>query len=83
MKIAVASIGKELSFHLDLRFGRAEYFLVVDTLTLEYDVIENLENAGLPHEAGVEAAKNLLGYGIDVLISFNCGPRVFEILTAA
>ena len=83
MKIAAPSIGKELTSHLDLRFGRAKYFLVVDTLTIDYDVIENVKNTDLEHHAGVEAANTLLDYDIDVLITFNCGPKAFEILSAA
>jgi len=47
MKIAAPSIGKELTSHLDLRFGRAKYFLVVDTPTIDYDVIENVKNTDL------------------------------------
>jgi predicted Fe-Mo cluster-binding NifX family protein len=81
MKIAVASIGKELNSHLDLRFGRAEYFLVVDAHTLEYSVIDNKINAGLAHGAGTKVAKMLVDLGVDIVICGNCGPKAFGILT--
>jgi predicted Fe-Mo cluster-binding NifX family protein len=83
MKIAVPSIGKDLTSHLDLRFGRAKYFLVIDTRTTNYDIIENAENTDLEHHAGVKAANTLLDYDIDILITFNCGPKAFEILSEA
>lgn len=83
MKIAVASIGDQLISHMDFRFGRAEYFIIADPETLEYEVLENKHNVHSPHKAGTQAAKAIVKQKADVLICANCGPKAFDILTAA
>ncbi|MCA1793700.1 MAG: hypothetical protein LC660_07485 [Desulfobacteraceae bacterium] len=44
MKIAITSTGRDLSAEVDPRFGRAAYILVVDTDTLDFEIIDNAEN---------------------------------------
>ncbi len=44
MKIAVTSQGDTLDSQLDPRFGRAAFFIVVDTETLEFEAFDNYEN---------------------------------------
>ncbi len=39
MKIAITSKGKDLESEIDPRFGRAAYILVVDTDSLEFEVL--------------------------------------------
>ena len=41
MKIAVTSTGKTLDSDIDPRFGRAAYFVIVDTETMDFEVKEN------------------------------------------
>ena len=41
MKIAVTSKGKDLDSQIDPRFGRAAYIIIVDTLSLEFEVLDN------------------------------------------
>jgi len=83
MKIGVTSAGNELISDMDPRFGRAEYFIIVDPKTLEYDVIKNNQNLDSPQGAGIQAAKTVVDQKVDVLISGNCGPNAFEVLNAA
>jgi len=82
MKIAVTSAGKDLTADVDPRFGRAEYFLIVDTETLDFEVVENQQNLNLPQGAGIQAGKNLINTGATVLITGNCGPKAFQVLNA-
>jgi len=44
MKIAVTSTGTDLDFQVDPRFGRAAYILIIDSDTLDFDVLDNKEN---------------------------------------
>lgn len=83
MKIGVTSTGNELISDMDPRFGRAKYFIIVDSEILEYEVAENRQNLNLPQGAGIQAAKTIVDQKADVLISGNCGPKAFQVLNAA
>lgn len=84
MKVAVSSSGKTVESDLDPRFGRAQYFIIVDTDTLEVvEVKENTQNLNLPQGAGIQAGKNVAECGVEVVITGNCGPKAFKVLQAA
>ncbi len=83
MKIAVTSSGKTLDSDLDPRFGRALYFLIVDTETMALEVKENSQNLNLPQGAGIQAGKTVADTGAEAVITGNCGPKAFNVLTAA
>lgn len=83
MKIAVSSKGKDLDSQVDPRFGRAAYVLVVDSETLEFEVLDNQENANALKGAGIQAAGMLSESGTDVLLTGYCGPNAFRALSAA
>jgi predicted Fe-Mo cluster-binding NifX family protein len=83
MKIAVTSCGNELISDMAPRFGRAKYFIMVDSKTLDYDVVENKQDIESAHGAGIQAAKTVVDQKADVLISGNCGPKAFEVLKVA
>lgn len=83
MKIAVTSTGTELTSEMDPRFGRAAYFLIVDTETLDFEPVENSQNINLPQGAGIQAGKTVADKKVDTLITGNCGPKAFRTLQAA
>jgi predicted Fe-Mo cluster-binding NifX family protein len=83
MRIAVTSTGNELISDMDPRFGRAKYFVIVNSQTLEYEIAENKQNLNLPQGAGIQAAKTIVDHNVEVLISGNCGPKAFDVLNAA
>lgn len=80
MKVAVSSSGTTLEANLDPRFGRASYFLIVDTDTLDFEVKPNDQNMNLPQGAGIQAAKTVADCGVKVLITGNCGPKAYNVL---
>ncbi|MBU7032623.1 MAG: NifB/NifX family molybdenum-iron cluster-binding protein, partial [Theionarchaea archaeon] len=41
MKIAIPAMGKTLDSEVDSRFGRCEYFIIVDTNSTEHYAISN------------------------------------------
>jgi len=61
MKIAVSSQGAEMTSRVDPRFGRAQYFIIVDTSNDEVKVIENTQNLG---NLGPKAFATLTAAGI-------------------
>jgi predicted Fe-Mo cluster-binding NifX family protein len=83
MKIAVTSMGENLDSFIDSRFGRASYFIIVDPETMEYEVVENIQNLNLPQGAGIQAGKTIADQKVDVLITGNCGPKAFKLLQSA
>lgn len=82
MKVAVSSEGNMLSSKVDSRFGRARYFIIVDTKTMEYEALENFA-ASQSGGAGTKAAQMLIDKGIDALISSNVGPNAMGLFNVA
>jgi len=83
MKVAVTSLGKSLESKVDLRFGRAGFFVVYDTNTGDYTVVSNEQNLNAAQGAGIQAAEQISRQGVDALITGNCGPKAFQALGAA
>ncbi len=83
MKIAITSKGTDLDSQVDPRFGRAAYILIVDTDTLELEVMDNKENVNAFKGAGIQAARMISEKGAEVLLTGFCGPNAFKTLAAA
>lgn len=83
MKIAVPAQDGNLDAKMDMRFGRAECFIVVDLDTRAFDVVDNKQNLQAYAGAGIQAAQIVAGHGADVVIAGNCGPKAFMTLKAA
>lgn len=82
MKIILTSESTGLDSELDPRFGRAGYFLLVDTDTLEYIAMQN-PGATASGGAGVQAAQFVTSQDIQAVISSDFGPHAFNALEAA
>lgn len=81
MKIAVASKGEGLKAKIDDRFGRADYFVIVDLENMESTTIENTaknESSG----AGGKAVRLLANEGVEVLIAPELGPKAVTAIRA-
>jgi predicted Fe-Mo cluster-binding NifX family protein len=83
MKIAVTSTGTNLDSEVDPRFGRAPYFLIVDSETFEFEVLDNKENVNALKGAGIQAAGMVSKKGAEVLLTGFCGPNAFKAMSAA
>jgi len=83
MKIAVSSTGKELKSTVDQRFGRALFFVVIDTETEEFTVHDNSQNLNALQGAGIQSAKNVMDYGAKAVVTGNVGPKAFNTLQVA
>ena len=79
MKIAVSCLGRTLEDSLDKQFGRTDNFLVVDTDTLLFTVIDNAAQANTGG-AGIAAAQLVIDSGADVIITGQLGPNALEVL---
>lgn len=67
---------------MDPRFGRAAHFLIFDTGTNDFILIDNA-NAAAVQGAGIKAAEAVVKAGAAVLISGECGPKAFSALKQA
>lgn len=83
MKIAVTSKGRDLEAEIDPRFGRAAYIIVVDTDSLDFEVLDNSENVNAFKGAGIQAATRMSDSGVNALMTGFCGPNAFRVLKAA
>ena len=82
MKFAVTSQGLELTSPVDPRFGRAKYFLVVDTETEENHAVDNAMNLNTVQGAGIQAGRKVIDLGVEAIITGQMGPKAFATLQA-
>lgn len=83
MKVAVSSTGKDLEAQVDARFGRAAFFLIVDTETLTFEVLSNSQNLQAAQGAGVQAASSIARMQPEAVLTGHCGPKAFQVLHSA
>ena len=82
MKIAVSATGQDLDSQIDPRFGRCQYFLIIDLDTMDFELLAN-ESATAGGGAGIAAAQMIAGKGIEIVLTGNCGPNAFGVLNSA
>jgi predicted Fe-Mo cluster-binding NifX family protein len=82
MKVAVTATGKDLDSQIDPRFGRCQYFILVDTKTMKATSIDNGANSAAGG-AGIKAAQTVINEKVEAVITGNVGPNAFDTLAAA
>jgi predicted Fe-Mo cluster-binding NifX family protein len=83
MKIAITAQGEQMQSPVDPRFGRAKWFIVVDTDTGDFEVVDNKKNFDAAQGAGIQAGRNVAELGVEAVITGNVGPKAFAVLKAA
>jgi predicted Fe-Mo cluster-binding NifX family protein len=83
VKLALTTSGTTLEGHLDPRFGRAPRFLVLETDTGAFEVVDNHVGVDAAHGAGVQAAETLARLGVRALVAGYCGPKALAVLARA
>jgi len=81
MRICITSTGPNLDFSIDPRFGRCQYFLLLDE---KGNLKESLANSGMGamRGAGIAASQQIVNKGAEILITGNIGPNAFGALMA-
>jgi predicted Fe-Mo cluster-binding NifX family protein len=82
MKIAVSATVPDLNADIDPRFGRCQYFIIVDSDTMEFEAVKN-ESMMAAGGAGISAAQMIAKKGAEVVLTGNCGPNAHDTLSAA
>ncbi len=82
MKICVTASSGSLDAQVDPRFGRCQYFLIVDSDTMDFEAMPNM-SANTMGGAGIQAAQAVANKGVKVVITGNVGPNAIQTLSAA
>lgn len=81
MKLAISSTGKDLESDVDARFGRCNYFLIVEAENgriKDFKVVENIGKDQIGG-AGITAGEIVAKEKVDAVITVNLGPRAFSV----
>ncbi len=81
MKIAVSAEGNNFDSMMDLRFGRAPFFIIIDQDTGSNDSVKN-EAAFASGGAGIATAQMVVDKGVKTVITGNVGPNAMKVLKA-
>ena len=78
MRIGVLSDGEDLESEVSEDFGRAPYFLIVDSDTLDYEVVKNefVDAIG----AGMKVAEAIASLRVGAVITGGIGSHGYNIL---
>lgn len=82
MKIAITSEGKGPDAVVDPRFGRCKYFLIFDTDSGNFEVLENA-SAQQTGGAGIQAGQLVVSKGVEAVLTGNMGPNAFQVIQSA
>lgn len=82
MKIAITSSKPDIQAQFEPRFGRCDYFILVNTDDEAWEAFPNpaQESSG---GAGTQAGQFLANQGVSAVISGRFGPNAFSVLEAA
>jgi predicted Fe-Mo cluster-binding NifX family protein len=82
MKVAISSNGPNLDAEIDPRFGRCQFFLLVNLDDMSFDSVPNGINT-LEGGAGIQAAKSVVEHGAQAVLTGYIGPNAERVLVAA
>jgi predicted Fe-Mo cluster-binding NifX family protein len=82
VKIAISATAPGLDAEVDPRFGRCQYFIIVDPQTMQFETLDN-SNAMASGGAGIRTAQMIAGKGVEVVLTGNYGPNAYQTLSAA
>ncbi|MDI9396133.1 MAG: NifB/NifX family molybdenum-iron cluster-binding protein [Euryarchaeota archaeon] len=82
MKICISASGKELDSEVDPKFGRCNYFVLIDPDT---GAVTSIKNPGSEASsgAGIRAAEAIVRAGAEILLTGSVGPNSFSVLSEA
>jgi len=79
MRVIVTSAGPTIDSQMDPRFGRAEYFLIIDIETMKTTAIDNASSHA-SGGAGIAAAQAVIDARADALVTGHLGPNALKVL---
>ncbi len=83
MKIALPIDGDDLTSMMNNSFGRTKKFIVIDDVSMNYELIDNNQNLQAAQGAGIQSAQNIAEGGAQVVITLHCGPKAYKVLSGS
>jgi len=82
MKLCVTSYGSNLEASVDPRFGRCEYFIIVDTEVMTFEAVGNPagQSGG---GAGIQSGQLIAEKKCEAVLTGNVGPNAYQVLSAS
>jgi predicted Fe-Mo cluster-binding NifX family protein len=82
MKIAISAMEPNLDSEVYPRFGRSQYFILIDLETMQFESLTNA-NIEAPSGAGISTAQLIYSRGATAVITGTIGPKAQQALAAA
>jgi len=82
MRIAISATRTDLASQVDPRFGRSKHFIIFDPETMKHEAVDN-SNAAAGGGAGIATAQMIVDKGVRAVLTGNCGPNAYQVLSAA
>ena len=82
MKVVVTALGTDSDSQVDPHFGRARYFLFVDTETGQIKSHDNSAGVNAAQGAGIQAGQLVVSQGAEAVVTGSVGPKAFRALQA-
>jgi len=82
MKICITAQGNDLAAQVDPRFGRCQYFAIVDTNTDKIEFVDNQNKDGMGG-VGIQSGQLMTEKGVKAVLTGNVGPNAYRTLNAA
>ena len=76
--VAISATGENPDASVDQRFGLARFFILLDPLTQDWELFDNLANITSMENVGIHTAKSLTKNQVETVITGNCGSRAFK-----
>jgi len=82
MKIAISVTEQTLEADVDPRFGRCQHFIIFDLISGKFEFLDN-KSADFTGGAGIATAQMIADSGVQVVLTGNCGPNAYRVLSVA
>ncbi len=79
MKLCITSSGPNIDDTVDPRFGRCQYFIILNTDTMQFESFDN-SAMGASGGAGIQAARFIADQGAEAVLTGNVGPNAYNSL---
>ena len=79
MKIVISSTGSSFDSEVDPRFGRCQYFVIVDLDDMSFEAMPNT-NLAQGSGVGIQSAKLVVDQGAKAVLTGNIGPKAQDVL---
>jgi predicted Fe-Mo cluster-binding NifX family protein len=80
--LAITAQGRDLDAPIDPRFGRCQYFVIIDSDTERFEAFTN-QSLAASGGAGIQSAQFLADRKVDAVITGNVGPNAARALRGA